>query len=110
MNNLIQWPTAKYWTAQWNAVIGCKPISPACKNCYAAAWAKRFGQSVAAEGISTTGRPYRMLEWGTPRAAFECWLNTGMTMKSADRADDEPCLFAGTGFSESDGSEEGGVK
>ena len=45
MNNLIQWPTAKYWTTQWNAVIGCKPISPACEHCYAAAWAKRFGQS-----------------------------------------------------------------
>lgn len=45
MSNLIQWPKAKYWSAQWNVVIGCKPISPACENCYAAAWAKRFGQS-----------------------------------------------------------------
>lgn len=45
MNDLIQWPNAKYWTAQWNPVIGCKPCSPACENCYAAAWAKRFGQS-----------------------------------------------------------------
>ena len=44
-SNLIQWPRAKYWTAQWNPVIGCKPCSPACENCYAAAWAKRFGQS-----------------------------------------------------------------
>lgn len=45
MNNRIQWPIAKYWTAQWNPVIGCKPCSAACENCYAAAWAKRFGQS-----------------------------------------------------------------
>lgn len=45
MNDLIQWPTAKYWTAQWNHVIGCKPCSPACENCYAEAWARRFGQS-----------------------------------------------------------------
>lgn len=45
MNNLIQWPTAKYWTSAWNPVIGCKPCSPACENCYAASWAKRFGQS-----------------------------------------------------------------
>lgn len=44
-NNLIQWPTAKYWTTQWNPVIGCKPCSPACANCYAEAWAKRFKQS-----------------------------------------------------------------
>lgn len=45
MSCLIQWPRAKYWTTQWNPVIGCKPCSPACENCYAAAWAKRFGQS-----------------------------------------------------------------
>lgn len=44
-SNLIQWPRAKYWTAQWNPIIGCKPCSPACENCYAAAWAKRFGQT-----------------------------------------------------------------
>ena len=45
MSDLIQWPTAKYWTAQWNPIIGCRPCSPACENCYAAAWAKRFRQS-----------------------------------------------------------------
>ena len=45
MSDLIQCPTAKYWTAQWNPIIGCKPCSPACEHCYAAAWAKRFGQS-----------------------------------------------------------------
>jgi len=45
MSELIQWPKAKYWTAQWNPVIGCKPCSPACEHCYAAAWARRFGQS-----------------------------------------------------------------
>lgn len=45
MDELIQWPKAKYWTKQWNPLIGCKPCSPACQNCYAAAWAKRFGQS-----------------------------------------------------------------
>lgn len=42
---LIQWSKSKYWTKQWNPIIGCKPCSPACENCYAAAWAKRFGQS-----------------------------------------------------------------
>lgn len=45
MSELIQWPTAKYWDKQWNPIIGCKPCSPACEHCYAAAWAKRFGQS-----------------------------------------------------------------
>lgn len=45
MSELIQWPRAKYWDKAWNPVIGCKPCSPACENCYAAAWAKRFGRS-----------------------------------------------------------------
>lgn len=57
MNNLIQWPSAKYWTAQWNPVIGCKPCSPACEHCYAASWAKRFGQSF--EPHETKQRPPR---------------------------------------------------
>ena len=45
MSDLIQWPTAKWWTTQWNPIIGCKPCSPSCEHCYAAAWARRFGQS-----------------------------------------------------------------
>ena len=45
MNNLIQWPRAQYWDKPWNPVIGCQPISPACENCYAASWAKRFHKS-----------------------------------------------------------------
>ena len=57
MSDLIQWPTAKYWTAQWNPIIGCRPCSPACENCYAAAWAKRFGQSF--EPHATKQRPPR---------------------------------------------------
>ena len=38
-------------------------------------------------------------------AAFEHWLDTGMTI-NLERNTDEPCLFAGTGFSESDGIKE----
>lgn len=45
MNDLIQWPTAKYWQAQWNYAIGCHKVSPACQNCWASEWAKRFKQS-----------------------------------------------------------------
>lgn len=58
MSELIQWPKAKYWTTQWNPVIGCKPCSPACENCYAAAWAKRFGQSFEPH-LSSQTRPPR---------------------------------------------------
>lgn len=42
---LIQWPKAKYWTKQFNTMIGCRPCSPACEHCYAAAMTKRFGGS-----------------------------------------------------------------
>ena len=56
-NELIQWPTAKYWTTQWNPIIGCKPCSPACEHCYAAAWARRFGQSFEPHESSRTRPP-----------------------------------------------------
>ena len=57
MENLVQWPRAKWWEKAWNPVIGCKPCSPACENCYAAAWARRFRQSF--EPHSTKQRPPR---------------------------------------------------
>lgn len=37
MTELIQWPRAKYWDKPWNPVIGCKPVSSGCANCYARA-------------------------------------------------------------------------
>lgn len=57
MSDLIQWPRAKWWEKQWNPVIGCKPCSPACEHCYAAAWAKRFGQSFEPHKSSQTRPP-----------------------------------------------------
>lgn len=43
---MIQWPRAKYWDKPWNPIVGCKPCSPACENCYArTAMVDRFGQS-----------------------------------------------------------------
>lgn len=67
---------------------------------------KNWEKAIAAGGITTRGKPYRMLEHGTPRAAFEHWLDYGVTLKSPNVQDEEPCLFAGTGFSESDGEAE----
>ena len=58
MSDLIQWPRAQYWDRAWNPVIGCNPISPACENCYAAAWAERFGQSFVPH-TSSRARPPR---------------------------------------------------
>lgn len=55
--NLIQWPKAKYWEKCWNPIIGCEPCSPACKHCYAQAWAERFGQSFAPHESKDTHPP-----------------------------------------------------
>ena len=44
-DELIQWPKAKWWEKDWNPIIGCQKVSPACENCWAFEWAKRFNQS-----------------------------------------------------------------
>ena len=75
---------------------------------------KNWEKAISKGGKTQRGKFYRMLEWGTPRAAFEHWLDSGMTIKAErDATGDEPCFFAGTGFSESDSpeqDEEGGAK
>ena len=45
--SLIQWPRAKYWDKAWNPILGCRPISPACDNCYARTATERFKCSFA---------------------------------------------------------------
>ena len=44
-DELIQWPGAKYWTKCFNPIIGCRKLSPACENCYAEAFVKRFNMT-----------------------------------------------------------------
>ncbi len=62
-----------------------------------------WNKAIKEGGLTSKGTPYRMLEHGSPEAAFNHWLDTGMTIKKAEApTDEEPCLFAGTGFSESD--------
>ena len=83
MSDLIQWPTAKYWTAQWNPVIGCKPCSPACEHCYAAAWAKRFGQSFEPHQSSQERPPRKGVVFcGNMTDLFGEWLQPFMGMDS----------------------------
>ena len=92
----------------------CCPLSPNNMRRDAARWpktaamlyvgyCKNWDKAIRSGGKTTRGKPYRMLEHGTPRAAFDCWLDTGMTIKG-ETAPDEPCLYAGSGFSESDGA------
>ena len=68
---------------------------------------KNWENALKNGGKNAHGKFFQFLEWGTPLAAFEHWLDTGMTSKTKKPDDDDPCLFAGTGFSESDGN---GVK
>ena len=76
MSEMIQWPKAKYWTAQWNPVIGCKPCSPACEHCYAAAWAKRFGQSFKPHQSSQTRPPRKGIVFcGNMTDLFGEWVD-----------------------------------
>lgn len=57
MNNLIQWPRAKYWDRAWNPIIGCKPCSTACEHCYAKAMSDRFHNSFAPHPASKQNPP-----------------------------------------------------
>lgn len=84
MSKLIQWPRAQYWDKAWNPIIGCKPCSPACANCYAAAWAERFGQSF--EPHATKQKPPRkgVVFCGNMTDLFGDWVpHPGMFVASA---------------------------
>lgn len=97
----------------------CCPLAPNHMRSDAARWpkiahalylghAKNWKKAVDAHGRTVRGSFYRMLEHGSAEAAFEYWLDNGMTIKTDVASDKElPCLFAGTGFSESDGGEFG---
>jgi protein gp37 len=50
-NTNIEWADHTY-----NHWIGCKAISPACDNCYAADWAKRYGRDFSVRTRTKTGR------------------------------------------------------
>lgn len=98
MSDLIQWPKAKYWTTQWNPIIGCKPCSPACEHCYAAAWAKRFGQSFEPHKSSQTRPPCKGVVFcGNMTDLFGEWVyhphnNIGL-VKSFAYSDSATCLW-----------------
>ena len=95
----------------------CCPLAPTSMKAQAARWpktaamlymghCKNWEKAIAQGGVSTHNKPYRMLEWGTPLKAFDNWLQTGSTVPNVAKTNEEPCLFAGSGFSESDGIEE----
>ena len=76
MNELIQWPTAKWWTRDFNPVIGCHKVSPACANCWACEWAKRFKQSFEPHRSSKKTPPNRGVVFaGGLTDLFGDWLS-----------------------------------
>ena len=76
MSNLIQWPKAKWWTRDFNPVIGCHKVSPACANCWACEWAKRFKQSFEPHRSSKKTPPNRGVVFaGGLTDLFGDWLS-----------------------------------
>lgn len=57
------------WTDHtWNGWIGCSPISPGCKNCYAERWARRYGRDFH---IRTRTKTWgAMKKWNDEHDAF----------------------------------------
>lgn len=55
--DLIQWPTAKWWNRTYSSYVGCSKCSPACQNCWAEAWAKRFHQPFEPHKTNQTRLP-----------------------------------------------------
>jgi protein gp37 len=62
-NTKIEWADAS-----WNPWIGCQAISPGCDNCYAAAWAKRYGRDFAVRSRTKTWA--EPLRWNARHAVF----------------------------------------
>ena len=48
----------KFWTDGWTIVRGCTPVSEGCVNCWAAAMAYRFKQSVGGVRLTTASGPW----------------------------------------------------
>lgn len=91
----------------------CCPLAPTKMAKDAARWPKvanalklgnaKFYAACEAKKVTKSGKPWRILEHGSADVAFDYWLNTGCSVTTKDhQPTDEPCLFAGTGFSESD--------
>jgi len=64
-NSKIEWTDHTF-----NPWIGCQAISPACTNCYAAAWAKRYGRDFAERKRTSAANWREPLKWEKQHAAF----------------------------------------
>lgn len=69
---------------------------------------RRNYEALKAKNFTTAkGKRYFIADY-TPEESFDFWLHNGsLKMDGEKQEEDLPCLFAGTGFSESDGAKEG---
>lgn len=76
MSELIQWPRAQYWDKPWNPIVGCKPCSPACENCYAKTLSARFGVADFSPHETSKFRPptSKVIFAGNMTDLFGDWL------------------------------------
>jgi len=65
------------WTgATWNPWIGCRKVSPGCKNCYAEAWVEnRMGRDFSKVRRSADATFFSPLKWKEPGYVFTCSLS-----------------------------------
>lgn len=97
-NDLIQWPRAKWWSRDFNPVIGCHKVSPACANCWACEWAKRFKQSFEPHRSSKKTPPNRGVVFaGGLTDLFGDWLSiaesASFIASAASRAKDTDATY-----------------
>ncbi len=69
-NSKIEWTTHTF-----NPWWGCVKLSPACKHCYAEAWAKRVGKKIW--GINSERRFFGDKHWGEPLKWNAAALSSG---------------------------------
>ncbi|RIX74443.1 phage Gp37/Gp68 family protein [Acidovorax cavernicola] len=64
-NSKIEWTDHTF-----NPWVGCLAISPGCKHCYAADWAKRYGRDFAARTRTSAANWKMPLRWNAQADAF----------------------------------------
>ena len=84
--NAIQWDRAKYWTAAWNPWLGCRPCSPACEHCYAAAQTARYNGSFEPHQTTKLNPPRKGVVFcGNMTDLFGEWIEPIQSMEFFSR-------------------------
>jgi len=71
-----------YCDSSWSPWIGCTPVSEACTNCYAKAWAKRTGRNFSTVTLASDATFYAPIRWKAKKRIFVCELSDFMHPKA----------------------------